>query len=254
MRAGHLLADAEQLRGHGRRARGLCGAPSGHALQHRLALRPGLSRSGPLEQHRTRFPYLRRPDADSIAAPWRVRTKSCCGPRVAFRLSHASRLSCAFGRNHAFGLSTFRRGVRIFGRNCANNACIAVAVGMAHGSERPAAAGEWRRDTAAGTIGSGRASGVRRPGRLLRHRHSRLWESHHHQARREPAVRLRPQQRSIGARGPGSCARSTDRPHGRGSSAEAGAVLRNSPQRQTRRSTAVSSRHKVISVLVTVTY
>ena len=55
--------------------------PAGHALQHRLAPRSGLSRSGALEQHRVGLSHRGRPDLDAAGAATRRRSGAAARPR-----------------------------------------------------------------------------------------------------------------------------------------------------------------------------
>ena len=99
-----------------------------------------------------------------------------------------------------------------------------------------------RRYLAAGPTGSARARGLQRPRRVHRQRNSRLRQPHHHQARRQSAFRLCAQSRARWCtKGRMSLGGQVIAHMGIGPHQVAGAVLRDSPQRQAGRSAAVSS-------------
>ena len=209
------------------RAADLRGAAAGHALQHRLAPRSRLSRSGALEQHRCRLshrgrpgllqPCSRAPSADARRnAPASARDAAARVPRHSPR--RVRQRSAA--RRRTATLATAARERVAAARDAGGPTAAAPLrarlqwVWPTERSARRARAG--RRHLAAGSIGPGRArgvrgrvvytgSGIRGYGNLIIIKHGEnLLSAYAHN--RELA----------GARRPGGRRRASDRAHGDG--------------------------------------
>jgi hypothetical protein len=176
---------------------------------------------------------------DAAARPGRIaRAKYATGGQTAA----APRVACGHGHQHGHNRRRRRKSTEHQRTITANSerAQWGTQVGLADRPCRSAPAGAGRRNSFIGAIRAGRASGERRARGLRRQRSARLRKFGHHQTRRQLAVRVCTQPRDAGARRSRSRRGPSNRAHGGGGPPVAGPVLRNSPERQTGRSSAIS--------------
>ena len=188
----------------------------------------------------------------SIIATWRAGTTSA--PTIASAVGQALQLDgrrSARTAPHAACTRPARRQRSCRRRAAARDSSLpssrhmpAASLQWVWPTEHPAAPapGAGRRHTPRRARGPRRFAPLGRAGGVHRQRHSRLRQSHHHQTWRESGS---PPMRTIANRW---CARARRCPAGEliahmgeGAPQQAGAVFRNSPQRQASRSAAISS-------------